>query len=651
RLDDRFRLLTGGSRMAPARQQSLRATVEWSYGLLPPAERRLFERLAVFSGGWSLDAAEAVGAGGALAAGEILDLLGQLVDKSLVVADVLDEGDAERAAAEAPAAAPGGGADDGEEKGGGGKAEPRYRMLETIREYARDRLAAGGEGAGVRARHAAFCLALAERADRESHGPAHGAWLRRLDAEQDNLRLALEWAAEQEEAELGLRLGAALGWFWQARGYASEGRARLARLLALPGVAERVRPGVRAAALRAAAKVAWVQGDYAAHRRLYEESLALFRQAGDEAGIASALTSLGGAAWTRGDHAAARALYEQSLRTWQAVQRRAQQAAPPPGGGGDPLTVRTRHAIAELRAMMANLARDGGDFAAARALYEQSLRAARSAGDRSIYAHALSNLGIMAHYEGDFAAARALQEESLAIRRELGEQREIAVSLTRIGQAAVDLGEPAAARRALHESLRLHQVVGNLAGLALVLEGAAALAAAGPAAPAAAPAAAAQALRLAGAAAAVRDAIGRPLPPAERPVIERWLAPARRALSAAAQEAAWDEGRAMPREQALEEALAVEAVEAVEAVPPAATEAAGAEAAPGGEQAAPLTRREREVAVLVARGLTNRQIAAELVISERTAAHHVDHILTKLGARSRAQIAAWAMAQGRQDPR
>jgi len=208
RLEDRFRLLTGGSRAAPARQQTLRATLDWSYDLLSEPERALFRRLAVFAAGWTMAAAEAVGAdadGQGIAPGEVLDLLTGLLDKSLVTADEQPDGTA------------------------------RYRLLETVRQYAQERLAAGGEAEVVQRRHAAFFLGLAEAAAPELLGGRQTAWLDRLEREHDNLRAALEWLTERGAVEAGLRLGNAVGPFWLTRGYLQEPRERLERLLALPG--------------------------------------------------------------------------------------------------------------------------------------------------------------------------------------------------------------------------------------------------------------------------------------------------------------------------------------------------------------------------------------------------------------------------------
>ena len=483
RLEDRFRLLTGGSRAAPPRQRTLRATLDWSHDLLSAPERALFRRLSVFAGGWTLAAAEAVCAGAdgeGIAPDEVLGLLIGLVDKSLVTADEQPDGSV------------------------------RYRLLETLRQYARERLAAGGEGEAVRRRHAAYFLGLAEAAGPDLLGGRQSAWLDRLEREHDNLRAALEWLTERGAAEAGLRLADAVGPFWMTRGYLQEPRARLERLLALPGAEG---TSLRARVLVGTAGLAWAQGDYAAERRLAAAGLAGYRAAGDAAGAVKALGFLARAALDQGDYAAARDLAGQAL----APQRDLPWPAP----------------FLPL-AILAHVARDLGEYATARPLYEENLARARAAGDRRRTGHLLESFGWLAGYEGDLPAARARFEESLALRRALGQRHDAAGSLTALGWVAVARGDAAAARAFLAESLPVHREVGNRFGVARALEGYAALAArAQPA----------RALRLAGAAAALRAALGRPMAPAERPTYEGRLEPARRALGPRAADAARAAGR------------------------------------------------------------------------------------------------------------
>jgi non-specific serine/threonine protein kinase len=251
RLDDQFRLLTGGNRTAPPRQQTLRAAMDWSYELLSPQERTLLQRLSVFAGGWTLEAAEAVCSGPHAEVSGVLDLLTQLVDKSLVMMEPQD-------------------------------GEARYHLLETVRQYARDRLVESQEEAHARTRHRDWYLSFAEQADQKRRGVEKEAQLDRLEREHDNLRAALEWSRGREESEATLRLAAALGRFWWRRGYRSEGRAWLEGVLAKESG---VSVSVKARALHGAGVLAWVQGDFNRATVLFEESIALSRMTGDKQGI------------------------------------------------------------------------------------------------------------------------------------------------------------------------------------------------------------------------------------------------------------------------------------------------------------------------------------------------------------------------------
>jgi predicted ATPase/class 3 adenylate cyclase len=463
-LEDRFRLLTGGSRTALERHQTLRAAVDWSYHLLTEPEQRLFSRVSVFAGGWTLDAVEAVGAdegisgeaivGEGTAAADVLDLLTHLLDKSLVVEDELD-------------------------------GAARYRLLQTLRQYRQQKLAASGAAERIRERHAAYYLAVAEAAAPQLVGADQLPRLARLDREHDNLRAALDWCAASGRAEPGLRLGVALWRFWEARGHRTEGRARLAQLLALPGAA--ARSALRASALSAAQVLAHQQGDWAAARELEAESLVISRALRDPAGEARSLYHLGVIAYMEGDPAAARGPLEEAL----ALQR-------------------------DLH-------------------------------DRAPMAWSLRFLGMVAFDHGDLPLAEALMEESLALSRAAGERRGIAVSLGGLGRVALEQGRVALAGTRLREGLALLRDLrdGYLIALAL----------ASFALEAAAQGRAARAVRLAGAAEALADAIGTPLPPPVTAPVQRWLAPARQALNEEVQAAAWAAGQAMSLEQAVADAL------------------------------------------------------------------------------------------------
>jgi non-specific serine/threonine protein kinase len=282
RLSRTLDLLSAGSRDLPDRQRTLRGAIAWSYDLLTPAEQALYRRLAVFVGGCTLEAAEAViGVDEAGAGLDVVDGIASLVDKSLLRRDE------------------------------GGDAEPRFRMLETIREYALERLVEAGESDRFHRRHADGCLTLAEQAEPGLIGPRQAAWLDRLEADHDNLRAALSWLARHGLAEHGLRLGAALRRFWRARGYITEGRERMSALLSLLGA--RGRTASRAKALHAAGWLAREQGDYGEARGLFEESLDIYRELDDTRGIGWALVDLGFLTRYQGDYVAARSLLEESL--------------------------------------------------------------------------------------------------------------------------------------------------------------------------------------------------------------------------------------------------------------------------------------------------------------------------------------------------
>ncbi len=425
RLDDRFRLLTGGSRTAPPRHQTLQAVMDnWSYDLLSEAERTMLRRLSVFAGGFTLEAAEAVCRREGVREFEVLDLLSQLVDKSLVLA---------------------------EPQG----SEIRYRLLETVRQYGWDRLAESGEADKVRQRHREWFLGLAEQAEHQFQGREQGTWLDRLETEHDNLRAALEWCVEDENAEAGLRLAGALWRSWEIRSHPSEGRQWLEKILALPGASERTI--LRAKALNGAGILASHQGEYAAGRAFVEESLAIAREMGDRSGIALSLNLLGRMARDQGDYAAARALFEESLALRRALGDK-------PGVG----------------ALLNNLglaASNHGDYAAARRLLEESLAIFRELGDEQGITTTLHNLGFTAWNQGDAAAARASFEESLAIARELGDRRQIAYVLSGLGLVAWDQGDHRAARAFFEESLAIRREVGDKRGIAYSLERFAGLAA------------------------------------------------------------------------------------------------------------------------------------------------------------------------------
>ncbi len=369
RLDDRFRLLTGGSRMVLPRHQTLRAAIDWSYHLLSEPEKVLLRRLSVFAGGWTLEAAESVCAGGSVEAADILDLLTSLVDKSLVLAEI---------------------------QGG----EARYRLLETVRQYGRDRLVEAGEETEVRARHRAWCLALAERAYPDfMRGQRHEIWLERLETEHDNLRAALEWNdADKNGAEAGLHLAGALHWLWYRHDHWGEAHGWLERVLARSANAP---PSALPRALLAATHFAWRRGNYGLATTLGEKGLALCHDLGDKEVNAQLLFHLGIVAGRQGD-------FERSM-----------------------------------------------------SLYDECVDLARELANTWLHGATLCQHALLAGTQGDYQRATALSTQGLALLREVGDGWTIAWSLYMQGQVGLGQSDYDRAKRSFTESLSLCGKVGN----------------------------------------------------------------------------------------------------------------------------------------------------------------------------------------------
>lgn len=580
RLEVSLDVLKSSSRTAEPRQQTLRATLDWSHNLLSEPERTLFRRLSVFAGGWTLEAAEAVCSGGDIEEDGVLDLLGELVFKSLAVA----------------------GASTG--------VAVRYRMLEPVRQYAREKLEESGEAEEVQGRHAAFFLAVAEEAEPELIRERQRMWVERLDEEHDNLREALTWALEQGEAELGLRYGGALWRFWFTQSYLSEGIRWMERVLA--GSDPTATPA-RVEALEGLGWLTQTQGDTEQAEATYEEMLELSRELDDKGNIATALNSLGALALARGDNEQVRALLEENMAALEELEDE----------GNTDTTLKRYHVLGLLGVLTLN---EEGDYARGAALWEECLALAREAGDTHRVGQALCNLGYATLLQGDYEQATTLCEEALAFAHELGSAG-VGIrpeALVNLGLAALGQGEHERAVASFEEALEISQNAGVKPSIINAMEGMSSLAGAlGEAT---------RAARLWGAAEAAREVTGIALPPGDRALHEPYLAAARDRAGETMWEETLAEGRAMSLEEAAGYALSRE-----EADP-----APAPEEPPAGEAIGTLTRREQEVALLVAQGFTNRQISGRLGISERTAGNHVATILRKLGLRSRAQIASWA---------
>lgn len=385
--------------------------MDWSHDLLTEPEQLLLRRLAVFTGGFSLDAAEQVCSDRQVAPADVLDLLTRPVDRSLTLFET-------------------------------GPASGRYRLLETIREYALEKLRAAGEEPELRRRHLTYCIGFAEPALR---GPDQQTWLDRLHAELDNFRAAFGWSLRQQDPEPALRLASALLEFWVVRADWSEGLEWVERALGLPGEVE---PAVRMKAFRAAAELADVLSDYPRSMARYEESLAIARALGDKRAIAMALDGLAHEAQRVGRITEARPLIEESVALLREV-------------GDEPGIARSLGGLSWL----------AGNYAKARALWNENLAIRRRLGNCESVGWSLIQVGHATQGEGDYTAARAAYEESLAIGRNLGYKRMIARSLTQLGEVALLEGKVAAARGLFEETLPIWEEIGHKSGLRDSLRG------------------------------------------------------------------------------------------------------------------------------------------------------------------------------------
>lgn len=426
RLQNRLQLLASTRSMAVPRHQTLRASIDWSHDLLSPAECLLFRRLGVFVGGWTLSSAEAVCADSALQAGDILDLLARLVDRSLVIAET-----------------------------------GRYRFLETIREYALERLSEAGETKALRNRHAGYFDQLAKSSFSQLWGPQVGEVLIRLELEHDNLRAALEWLAHDvADAELFMHMASVLWRYWEVHGHLTEGRTWLERALAT-GVGSEPEANSRLAwyranALRGAGNLARQQGDYAQAIALHEKGLELFHQINSEIGVARELDVLGEIARSKGEYAKAVELHNQSLAIRQRLDDKEGSAA----------------SLGNLGI----IAHDRGDYARARELLEASLKLNRELGDKLSIALRLNNLGLIAYDLCEYARAWQLFEEGLHLYQELADRLGTAHTLQNLANVAKDMGDFARADSFYSQCLTIRREIGDKRGLARTLGGLAELA-------------------------------------------------------------------------------------------------------------------------------------------------------------------------------
>ena len=574
RLDDSIGLLVGGGRTAPSRQQALRATLDWSYRLLDNSER-VFRRLAAFAESCSLEAAEVVCTDDGVTSSEVLNLVTRLVDKSLVVMEQRD-------------------------------GTARYRLLEPVRQYANELLAASGERDVVRRRHALHYLSFAEaRADDANiGGPRRFAATNELGREYPNIRSVLAWSVENAEPQVGLSLAWSLAFFWQMYNSVWEGSRWVDRLLALPGA--EAPTYARAGALVSSAYLALLRGDLETAWALSQEASSLGQQLGRPEIEWMGLQFRGVISYARGDVPTAQTYLHKAARV----------------GHDASVAVLEGSSLSCIADNLCELA----DYTAALPLLERSYQLVHV--DPWNAVGTLGFIGKAALGLGDIERARSALGASLAIAQQNGEPHSMTPrTLDLLGDVEMACNEPRRARVWLVRSLEMLHGSGERFGIVRTFDRLARLAALCSDSE--------RALTLVGAADRILQDLGAQRTPAEQQMLERWLLPLRDRAGGEAADAAWSKGRALAPDDAVAFAHGGDDTEVEEPVPSARPQATS-----------PLTGRELEVAALLARGLSNRQIAAELVISLHTAQRHVENILGKLALSSRTQVAAWAIGHG-----
>jgi non-specific serine/threonine protein kinase len=562
RIRGRFALAVGAAGRGPTRQQTLQSALEWSCHLLSSDELLLLRRLSVFVGGWTLQAAETVCADTVLNAADIADILGQLVTKSLVVAD-----------------------HDG--------VRVRYRLLETVRDYASAQLFSAAESEALQLRHATFMVDLEERSDFEWMDLSRET---PLIAEQDNLRAALEWAIQHGQAELGLQLASAAFPFWLWAGHYVEGSMWYDRILSIPTA---LGSELRSAAMTRAGRLRLILGDYPRAEGYGQDALQTQQALGNSLGVALALDLLGRIAQQRGDLARCGALQAEAVRRLRELN-----------------SPRLVLSLMEL----AIAASEIGNVEQMRQLIEEIEAIGRHRGEPMLAVAGVHLRALIALREGHAAMAADLLEQELAARRRVGGQQALIKALTILGHVRIDQGEWRAASVLLIEAIERARASGEVIRLLRALEGCARCIAHSNAD---------AAVRLSGATDRERQALGALPWPSERRYLAEWQTRARLRLGPMRYQLAWDDGHSSTLDQAisLAEAFIVQQQSSIAA-------------------ASELTAREQEVAILLARGLTNKEVAAMLVLSPGTVRSHVEHILAKLDLRTRAQVAVWAAQHG-----
>ena len=550
----------------------MRAVIAWSYDMLTEEEQSLFRRLSVFSAGCTLEAAQTVCGDRADDGPPFLDRLASLTDRSLLQWQPDAEG------------------------------TPRFWMLESLREFGLEQVEARGEHGEVRARHAAFFLDLAERAEPELHRREQHLWVRRLEAEHGNCRVALGWLLDTGDAERAARLASALHWFWFLHGDIFEARRWLERILASREV---LADAILARVLTAAGMLAWSQGDDKMGGPLLDDAVRGLRRIDARRDLAYALHFWGHIMGRQGDHRAAAAAFEESGELYAGVQ--------------------DEWGVAFSLNCLALPTFRLGEQARAIQFFEDSQARLRQIGDRYMLGRSLHMLADVLAERGEFTRAGALLEEGIAFYREHGDRWGLLRSLQVLASVALRQGRFLEALPPCKETLLWAKDLGvtdvatwSLAALARV---------------AAALGQMERAVRLLGASERLRR---EDLPPLLRTLREQTLDSARRALGEGQVEATRRTGALLTLAEAAEEALALE--------PPQDEDGATRRAS------GPLSPRESEVAALVAQGLSNREIGRTLFIGRRTVDTHIQSILNKLGFNRRAEIAAWVGRQGTASP-
>ena len=535
RLDDRFALLSHGNRTGPPHHRTLEAAIDWSFDTLSEPERLVFRRLGVFHNGWSLEAAEAVCVGGGIEVAEILSLVTDLIDKSLVVVTDRRLGMARS-----------------------------FRLPETMRHYARIKLAGTDDADSVKDRHLTYYAAFAETAAPQLQGEDQAEWIGRLDRDRDNFRAALERSLTAVgDGEAGLRLAASLVWYWVIRGHLGEGREWLRKALLSYTEAGLTRQR----GLQAAAVLADMQGDYEEAEALARENLGIATEAGDKTGIGVSLNLLGSLCVRAGRFAEAQGLYEECVDAMRSIGHdegvdsglhnlsmicaiRGDYAAARQLGEESLELSRSRSDVKSIAVSLHRLgevAREEGDLRSAKAYLTDCLELCAQLDHRLLRAAALDELGSIATAEGDLEAAKVGIEESLALCRDLGDQEGIASSLARLGRLALAHHDLDVARAHQRESLVIRRTLGDTRYLPASLEALAKLDVLQDRAE--------RSARLCGAAGASRESFGMPVPPVEREDVEHTVKAATSAIGGDRFAVAWQEGEGMTLEQGVECAM------------------------------------------------------------------------------------------------